>query len=174
MPGTQPSLKETCAGSTSTVPCRSVLVNASRDSRCWSFAGVAALMEADLNPPLTKATTSFLSAGDCVYGEKSRYPIQFYEPYEFYRGRNFPVPVNYNGENCTGQNALMVSSNKRLSFHNSDKAPYGNDSNRMTMVRAHVYWTSPIALPNTVGLNSNVPEDGGIQIPSDRLARQRT
>src|SRR5262249_39159340 len=102
--------------------------------------------------------------GDVVYfnGISKDYPVQFYEPYQFYPAMIFAIPGNHDGDNYArkGDEPDTEASLEGFFDNFCDSSPHYLSPYRPTMTQPYVYWTLDAPFATIIGLYSNV--DGSL------------
>lgn len=102
----------------------------------------------------------FYHLGDVVYfnGISTDYPVQFYEPYEYYPARIFAIAGNHDGDNHAQKGDPPDSEPSLDGFFENfcDTQSHNLSPYRPTMTQPYVYWTLDAPFATIIGLYSNV------------------
>jgi len=136
------------------------------------FIGAPKLSDpASLNPNIQTETqpengdpSFFYHLGDVVYfnGLVRDYPVQYYEPYQFYPATIFAIAGNHDGDTQTRKNDEPDNEPSLEGFFENFCAPERQyvSAYRPTMTQPYVYWTLDAPFATIIGLYSNV--DGSL------------
>jgi hypothetical protein len=109
----------------------------------------------------------FYHLGDVVYfnGMSVDYPVQFYEPYQYYDAPIVAIPGNHDGDTRTRKGDVPDDEKSLFGFMQNFCSPTQEFlfKHRPTMTQPYVYWTLDTPLATIIGLYSNV--DGDLDAP---------
>lgn len=105
--------------------------------------------------------------GDVVYffGAASEYQTQFYDPYIHYSPPIFAIPGNHDGDvDPHNPQPTLAAFVENFCAAAPRITPEAGESTRESMTQPNVYWTLEAPFVTIIGLYSNVPEGGQLDV----------
>ena len=128
---------------------------------------VAEQMIQHLDHPQGEKPLFCYHVGDVVYftGAHDDYYAQFYEPYAHYDAPIFSIPGNHDGEvDDPSQGPSLDGWVSYFMQEHPDVDPISKDAPRVQLDLPNVYWTLMTPVATIVGMYTNVPEGGSIDL----------
>jgi hypothetical protein len=106
------------------------------------------------------------SVGDVVYfnGAKAEYPPQFFEAYADYNVPILAIPGNHDGDPEEDGEASLQAFTRYFCDSTPRLLPEVAEYNRDTMNQPNCYWTLTDELVTVIGLYTNVPSGGVVEV----------
>ncbi len=135
---------------------------------------IAAAMEAQFGANPNDNPAFFYHLGDVIYfnGQSQSYPVQFYEPYQYYPAVIFAIPGNHDGDTHVRPDDLPDTEPSLYGFIQNFCAPQRTpiSAYRDALTQPYVFWTLKAPFVTMIGLYGNV--DGTLDGPGAAAQHQ--